>query len=67
MKLSECTIGKVVQLKKFTYDELMDGRTYGFGHVVEFKYMTGNLAVVVDTPWDGLQYYLPEDLKPLED
>ena len=72
MKLSECWIGRVVQDKDKTYDEVMRKHTgYMFGHIVGFECRDKEVLVKVRCPCyiKGFNtcYYSPEDIKPLED
>lgn len=72
MKLSDCKLGIVVQNKDKTYDELMNKYTgYGFGHIVGFECIDKQVLVKVKRPCyiKGFNtcYYLPEQLKLLED
>jgi hypothetical protein len=72
MKLSECYLGRVVQDKDKTYDEVVSKHTgYMFGHIIGFECIGKAVFVKVKYPCcvKGFNtcYYLPEDIKPLED
>ena len=69
MKLSNCWIGRVVQNKDKTYDESIS--SYSLGHIEGFEVLSGDIYVRIRCPKTStdstVRYYLPEQLKPLED
>lgn len=64
-----CRIGYVVQQVNKTYEESMS--SYSLGHIEGFEVLSGDIYVRVRCPKTStdstVRYYLPEQLKPLED